>query len=136
MPIVRPQLRRAAASATSRRDDREVGVASACRYNWPQMDALKNKLRPSRFPGMSPFMAAIVGYVFAESFTEPEIAELTVSESENLVYIRKAGAVGFDGIESLDDLRENWNRLLDAADLTLEERKEAVRLFVAKVVSL
>lgn len=100
------------------------------------MDALKNKLRPSRFPGMSPFMAAIVGYVFGESFTDPEIAELKVSESENLVYIRKAGAVGFDGIESLDDLRENWNRLLDAAGLTADERKEAVRLFVAKVAGL
>lgn len=56
-----------------------------------------------------------------------------VSESENLVYVRKVGAVGFDGIESLDDLRNNWNRLLDAAGLTTEERKEAVRLFNAKV---
>lgn len=97
------------------------------------MNDLRSKLRPSRFPGMSPFMAAIVGFVLDESFTEPEIAELTVSETEGLVYIRRAGAAGFDGIQSLDDLRENWNRLLDAAGLMAEERQEAVRLFNAKV---
>ncbi len=31
------------------------------------------------------------------------------------------------------DLRGNWNRLLDVAGLTPEERREAVRLFVVKV---
>ena len=71
------------------------------------MELLVVKLRPSRFPGMSPFMAAVVGYVLGESFTDPEIAEIKVSEAENLVYIRQAGAVGFDGIQSLDDLRSN-----------------------------
>ena len=55
---------------------------------------------------MSPFMAAIV---------------------------RKAGAVGFDGIQSLEDLRNNWNRLMDAAGLTPEERRRAVELFRARV---
>ena len=59
---------------------------------------LIKKLNPKRFPGMSPFMAALVGYVLGESFTDPEIAEITVSESENLVYVRKAGGVGFDGV--------------------------------------
>jgi hypothetical protein len=56
-----------------------------------------------------------------------------VSEAENLVYFRQTGAVGFDGLQSLEDLRNNWNRLLDVAGLTAEERKEAVELFVAKV---
>ena len=97
------------------------------------MSELTRKLHPDRFDGMSPFMAAVVGYVLGQSFTEPEIAEITVSESENLVYIRQAGAVGFDGIESLADLRGNWNRLMDAASLTPEERLEAVELFKAKV---
>jgi hypothetical protein len=97
------------------------------------VDELKRKLNPARFPGMSPFMAAIVGYVLGESFTNPAIAELTVSESENLVYIRKDGAVGFDGIQSLEDLRNNWNRLIGVAGLTPEERREAVQLFTSKV---
>jgi len=82
---------------------------------------------------MSPFMTAIVGYVLGESFTQPEIAEIAVSESENLVYVRRTGAVGFDGIESLEDLRNNWNRLLDVAALTVEERREAVRPFNSRV---
>ena len=97
------------------------------------MDELNRKLNPSRFPGMSPFMAAVVGYVLGQSFTDPEIAEITVSEQENLVYIRQHGAAGFGAIESLVDLRTNWNRLLDAAELTDEERREAVRLFHVRV---
>jgi len=61
------------------------------------------------------------------------VAEITVSEQENLVYIRKAGAVGFDGLQSLEDLRSKWNSLMDAAGLTADERKEAVQLFRARV---
>ena len=78
-------------------------------------------------------MAAVVGYVLGKSFTDPEIAELTVSETENLVYVRRAGAVGFDGMQSLEDLRNNWNRLIDVAGLTADERKEAVQRFRARV---
>ena len=100
------------------------------------MSTLKAKLKPTRFPGMSPLMAAIVGYVLRESYTTPEIAEITVGESDNLVYIRKAGAIGSQGIQSLTDLRDNWNHLLDAAGLTPEERKEAVALFYSRVETL
>ena len=82
---------------------------------------------------MSPFMAAIIGYVLGESFTNPEIAEIKISESENLVYIRQVGAVGFDGLQSLEDLRNNWNRLMDAAGLRPDERKRAVELFRQKI---
>lgn len=61
---------------------------------------------PVTIPGMSPFMGAVAGFVLGESFTKPEIAEQIVSESEKLVYIRQVGAVGFDGVESLEDLRK------------------------------
>ena len=101
-----------------------------------EMSTLKAKLKPARFDGMSPLMAAIVGYVLGEAYTTPEIAEISVGESDNLVYIRQAGAIGFDGIQSLEDLRNNWNRLLDAAGLTPEERKEAVALFYSRVETL
>lgn len=73
------------------------------------------------------------GSVVGESYTNPDIAEISVSEAENLVYIRQAGAAGFDGIQSLEDLRNNWNRLMDAAGLTPEEREEAVALSRQKV---
>jgi hypothetical protein len=62
-----------------------------------------------------------------------QCAEIAVSEAENLVYIRKAGGAGFDGIESLEDLRNNWNRLIDVAGLTAEEQKEAMELFRARI---
>lgn len=52
------------------------------------------------------------------------------------MYFRKAGAVGFDGMQSLDDLRNNWNRLLDVAGLTPDERREVVQLFVDKVENI
>ena len=78
-------------------------------------------------------MAAIVGYVLSESLTAPEIAEIKVSETENLVYVRQAGSARFEGLQSLVDIRNNWNRLIDVAGLTPEERTEAVRLFVARV---
>lgn len=52
------------------------------------------------------------------------------------MYIRQEGAAGFEGIQSLDDLRNNWNRLMDATELTAAERAEAVRLFNAKVTKI
>ena len=100
------------------------------------MATLGEKLHPGRFTEMSPFMTAIVAYVLGESWTDPAIAELTVSEAENLVYIRKVGGVGFDGIQSLTDLRNNWNRLLDAAGLTADERKQAVGMFNQRVAPI
>jgi len=99
------------------------------------MSALSEKLHPSRFTEMSPLMA-IVAYVLGESWTDPAIVEITVSEAEDLVYIRKAGSVGFDGIQSLTDLRNNFNRLLDAADLTPDERRDVVRLFGARIARI
>jgi hypothetical protein len=100
------------------------------------MNELIRKLNPGRFPGMSPLMAAVVGYVLGESFTDPQIVEITVSEVEGIVYFRREGAVGFDGLQSLEDLRGNWNRLIEVAGLTSDERKEAVRLFNSKVEKL
>lgn len=98
-----------------------------------RVSELSRKLHPSRFPGMSPFMAAVVGYVLSENFTEPEVAEIVVSENENIVYIRQVGSAKFDGLQSMVDLRRNWNALMDAADLTAEERAEAVELFAARI---
>lgn len=97
---------------------------------------LNEKLNPARFPGMSPMMAAVVGYVLGESFTQPEMSEIKVSEREDLAYFRKSDAVGFDGLQSLEDLRGNWNRLIEVAGLTPEERSEAVRLFNERVLKL
>lgn len=81
-------------------------------------------------------MAAIAEYVLGKSFTDPTIAELAVSEQENLVDIRQEGAAGFEGFQSLDDFRNHWNRFLEAAELTDEERTEAVQLFQERVSTI
>lgn len=97
------------------------------------MSTLAEKLHPKRFTEMSPFMAAVVAYVLRESWTNPAIAEIAVSEAEDLVYIRKEGGTGFEGLQSLTDLRNNWNRLIDAAGLNPDERREAIAKFHARI---
>jgi len=83
---------------------------------------------------MSTLMAAITGYVLQEAYTEPAIAEIAVSEREQLAYIRAQNEVGYNTILSLRDLRHNWSELLDAAALTPEERRQAERLFKERVL--
>ncbi len=56
---------------------------------------------------MSPLMAAIVRYVLDEPVTELAIAELTVSERENLVSIQPRGDAGFEEVQSLEDFRRD-----------------------------
>jgi hypothetical protein len=41
--------------------------------------SVANKLHPDRFPAMSGKMAAIVGYILGESWTEPDISALSVT---------------------------------------------------------
>jgi hypothetical protein len=78
---------------------------------------LTEKLHPDRFTAMSGKMAAIVGYVLGESWSEPEIRSLSVT------------ADGFVTTESeflgeAADLDRNILNLLVAADLSAEERAE------------
>lgn len=86
------------------------------RHNGVPMTKLAQKLHPDCFTEMSPYMAAIVGYVLGEPLTDPAIAELTVSETEDLMYVSKAGGSGFAGLQSLTDSGSNWKRLLVCAD--------------------
>jgi hypothetical protein len=92
------------------------------------------KLHPRRFPGMSPKMAALVGYLLGEPFTEPAVSGLHVT-SDRMVLAEHKGEVGAnDFIGAFSDLQANWNRLLAAADdLTDAERAMAGDIFVEKV---
>jgi len=80
----------------------------------------KEELHPGRCERMSGKMAAIVGYISDETYTDPAINELVVT-SDGFVLIEHFGEVGanhFIGGDS--DLLRNWNSLLDAARLTPE----------------
>ena len=73
-------------------------------------------------------MAAIVGYILGESYTKPEIGEIMVGEGDNLVYIRRSGAVGFEGIQSLEDLKLGLEREIKELDRQISERRRAAAL--------
>jgi hypothetical protein len=81
-------------------------------------DQLVAKLRPERFSAMSGKMAAIVGYILDERFTDPPIHELVVT-SDGFVLAEREGEVGandFIGTEA--DLNRNLLELISAAGLT------------------
>jgi hypothetical protein len=87
---------------------------------------LANKLHPDRFSAMSGKMAAIVGFILGESWTEPEIAALSVT-SDGFV-LTDAEFFG-----DAADLDRNLLNLLVAAEATAEERAEFERLYRERV---
>jgi len=89
------------------------------------MPTWKEKLHPSRFERMSSKMAAIVGYISDERYTDPAINDMVVT-SDGFVLVEHIGEVGANTIMGEEsDLHRNWHNLLDAAGLTPEERSEA-----------
>jgi hypothetical protein len=91
-------------------------------------DVLIEKLRPDRFTAMSGKMAAIVGYILDEPFSDPAISELVVT-SDGFVLAQAEGHVGAnDMIGEEADLNRNLLTLIEAAGLTEEEIREFGRL--------
>jgi hypothetical protein len=91
-------------------------------------EQLAEKLRPDRFTAMTGKMAAIVGYILDERWTEPAISEVVVT-SDGFVLAESEGQVGAnDMIGTEADLNRNLLTLLDAAGLTEEEAREFGRL--------
>lgn len=84
------------------------------------------KLHPDRFSAMSGKMAAIVAYILGESWTEPEIAALSVT-SDGFV-LTDAEFFG-----EAADLDRNLLNLLVAAEVTTEERADFERLYRERV---
>jgi hypothetical protein len=77
---------------------------------------------------MSGKMAAIVGYILSEPFSEPAISELVVT-SDGFVLAQRDGEVGAnDLIGSEADLNRNLLDLITAAGLDPEEIAEFGRL--------
>jgi hypothetical protein len=91
-------------------------------------DVLIDKLRPDRFTAMSGKMAAIVGYILDERFSDPAISELVVT-SDGFVLAQSEGEVGAnDLIGEEADLNRNLLTLIQAAGLTEDEVREFGRL--------
>ena len=88
-------------------------------------ETLVRKLHPARFPDMSGLMAAIVGCILDQQFTEPTIAGLFLTCDGYVLgwHYDDVGCNDFIGARS--DLERNWKRLLDLAELTDDERQLA-----------
>lgn len=83
--------------------------------------SLTDKLNPNKFTAMSGKMAAILGYVLGESWTEPEIRELHVTV-DGFLLARRNGDVGCnDFIGAMSDFTQNVNCLFEVAELALFE---------------
>jgi hypothetical protein len=87
---------------------------------------LADKLRPDRFTAMSGRMAAIVGYILAEPWTEPPIGALSVT-SDGFVTTES------EFLGEAADLDRNLLNLFIAAELTPEERAEFERHYRERV---
>jgi len=91
-------------------------------------DVLIDKLRPGRFTAMSGKMAAIVGYILGERFSDPAISELVVT-SDGFVLAQREGEVGANEMIGEEaDLNRNLLTLIEAAGLTDDEVREFGRL--------
>ena len=82
---------------------------------------LAQKLNPNRFTDMSAKMAAIVGFVLGENWTNPTITDMHIT-SDGYVLAQQQGDLGMNEfIGSVDDLERNWYNLLEAAQLSMDE---------------
>jgi hypothetical protein len=91
-------------------------------------EVLVDKLRPARFTAMSGKMAAVVGYILEERFSDPAISELVVT-SDGFVLAQREGEVGANEMIGEEaDLNRNLLALIEAAGLTDDEVREFGRL--------
>ena len=124
--MVRPAMKMAARHAEN--GSRHPQPASGCGRIVAVREELVAKLRPDRFTAMSGKMAAIVGYILDERFSEPAISEL-VDTSARSVRAQGAGEVGANEMLGTEvDLNRNLLDLIAAAGLTAEEIHEFGRL--------
>lgn len=86
-------------------------------------EGLEEKLNPRRFSNMSSKMAALVGWILAEEYTNPSIAELVVT-SDGYLMARITNDTGFNHlIGKMSDFEHNVNNLLSCTpDLTDKDK--------------
>lgn len=96
---------------------------------------LGRKLDPRRFPGMSPKMAAIVACVLGDEatfHTEPAIRGFHVTGG--LVLAEHADDVGANEVIGfIGDFKDNWARLIEAAELDPGEEWHLQQLISAHI---
>jgi hypothetical protein len=94
-------------------------------------DSVADKVHPRRFPRMSGKMAAILGHLLNQTWTDPAMVELVIT-SDGFLMGRHEGEVTcnrFLGEES--SLRDNLKKLITLPEvgLTGEEKEYLMKLF-------
>lgn len=96
-------------------------------------ESIVKKLHPAQFSGMSPKMAAFVGFICEVHYTDPEITSVSVT-SDGFLLCQKSGDVTHSSFEgSYLDLENNMLRLFDAALLTIDEQYTASSVMRGKI---
>jgi hypothetical protein len=101
----------------------------------PMIEALRQKLHPNRFPYMSGKMAAILGYLLDQEWTDEVITDMMVT-SDGEVLSQNKGDVGMNYfIGSNSDLQDNLTRLIGLPEvgLTKAEKMAMWHLVVDKI---
>jgi hypothetical protein len=82
-------------------------------------DNIKLALHPSRFPGMSIKMRAIVGFMIGAKYTTPAIEQMIVT-SDGILMARVTGDIGYNDIlGNVNEFKQNWDRLIHYPNLGL-----------------
>lgn len=97
-----------------------------------KINEIISKLSPENFSGMSDLMSAILGYIFDRRFNGNKSSFVRIYVLNQLVIgINDVGERLIIGSE--EDLNNNWNRLLDAAGCSDEEKESANCIFSKKI---
>jgi hypothetical protein len=78
---------------------------------------------PQRFPGVSPKMVAIMGYLIGVNFTCPHFVEM-VATSDGFLLARLDNDCGCNEfIGGVEDFKRNWDNLIHIPDIGLSEKE-------------
>lgn len=95
--------------------------------------SLAKKLNPNRFTAMSGKMAAIVGYILGEEWTDPAISDMAIT-SDGFLLAQHEGDIGLnDFMGAASDLERNVANLTIAAGLTQDEQAEWQGLYNSRI---
>ena len=87
---------------------------------------ISEKLNPRRFPGMSGKMAAILGQMLDQEWTDPALVQLCIT-SDGFLLGMEMGDVGFNeflGTEA--DLKNNLTQLVELPEVGLTGKEKAL----------
>jgi hypothetical protein len=114
-------------------DFMETGMNTSQQFSSADLkNALIRKLN-NLVPRLSAKMAAIISFLLNTPCIEPRIVEITVT-SDGSAIARLEGEEGaYQLIGSYAELLGNWLVVLNAAQLTIPERAEALAVFAERI---